>query len=866
MRKTSALLAYESAKNALANGLKRHNLSHRFKVYLRLAGAYLAVAFLFAAADTCVAADRSPLDSATTEATTVYVALRVNGLVQPLPIRVLLDETKHTLWLGEADLRALRLRLPTSAEPMMAVNERFHSLGNVVGARFEFDAATQSISIYVPATAFESDQSLSTSVSPATAQLHRGYSAFVTYDAYAEHTDSRTSSGGVFALAATTPLGSLSSTQFVASGINPSGDSGVRTGRLDTTFTIDSPDLLLSLRVGDFIANSANLTSPVRMGGIQLASNFVVRPGFVTYPMSTIGGQASLPSVAELFINGASAGAQNVAPGPFTINNVPLVNGAGEVTLVVRDVLGREKVVVSSFFGSSQLLAPGLSDYSLSIGKPRYHYGTDSFDYRGWVGSGFWRYGVSPHLTTSVNADLSKRVANVGTGITFLLPGLAEINASAAVSRTNFREMQLPPTGPAASDYGHALLVGADRRAPGYGFGARLRYESPSYRTVADGNAFVDGFSSNQLRREFNAYASLGLGSLGGLNANYVTQTKVLSTNPWSVAAGGATSTLRTGQLLSLGYNLPMGKAGQVAIGVSRSVERSRSDAKIESKNTSVFVNYFLPLDALHSISASSTRTDSTSRSDSSGGVPLRNISTSQLLTTQRSLPEGEGYGYKAQVGDGALLRLEGRAALPAATLGLDYAQSNGARGIRASASGAISTIDGDIYASRRITDSFVVVDTGGFSQVGVHLDNNFIGRTDASGRLFVPSVRAYQAHTISIDATDLPLSAEVDQTKLAIVTTRSGGAALKFSVRLSRGAQIRLHDELGTAIPAGAVATIGDRVFPIAQDGEAFLLGLEPSNELIVRVGSKGCRVQVSYLASNDPLPHLGMYVCQLQ
>lgn len=846
--------------------MKRHKLLHYVTVSLRRLGACLAFASLFAAANTSVAADQSPQKLALKEATTLYVALRVNGLAQPLPIRVLLDEKQQTLWLGEADMRSLRLRLPRSVEPMMVDGERFHSLGNVVDTRFEFDAATQSVSIHVPPTAFESDQSLTRVSSLATGQLHRGYAAFFTYDVYAERTDARTSAGGVFALAASTPLGSFNSTQFVAHGINLSGESGTRTGRLDTTFTIDSPERLLSLRVGDFIANGANLTSPVRVGGIQLASNFAVRPGFVTYPMSTIGGQAALPSVAELFINGTSAGTQNVAPGPFTINNVPLVNGAGEVRLLVRDVLGREQVVMSSFYGSSQLLAPGLSDYSLAIGKPRYHYGTESFDYRGWVGSGFWRYGVSPHVTTSINADLSKGVANVGAGLTLLLPGLAEINASAAASRMNFREMQSPLTDPAASAYGHALMVGADRRTRAYGFGARLRYESPSYRTVADGNAQNEGISSNRAKREFNAYASLSLGSLGGINASYVAQTKAVSTNPLFASEGGATSTLRTAQLVALGYNVSLGQAGQIAIGVSRSVDRTRSDAKSENRNTSVFVNYFLPLDNVHSVGLSSTRTDSTSRADNNGGVPLRNIATNHLLTAQRALPEGEGYGYRAQVGDGALLRLEGKAALRTATLGLDYAQGYGTRGIRASASGAISTVDGDIYASRRISDSFIVVDTGVFSQVGVYLDNNLVGRTNASGRLFVPSVRSYQPHTISIDATDLPLSAEVDQTKLEFMTTHSSGAALAFPLRQSRGAQIRLLDERGLAIPSGALATIADRTFPVAQDGEVFLLGLESSNELVVRVGNKGCRLRVAFLASNDLLPHLGTYVCQLR
>ena len=803
-----------------------------------------------------------PLDAGVAElskdplATPVYVALRLNDIAQVLTIAVLLDAKTRQLWLNEKDMQRMRLRLPKAVAPRTVDGQRYFSLANIAGATFEFDSPTQRVSVQVPAGAYDADQSL-TVVGMLPQPSQRGYSAYATYDVYAQRTRGATSAGGIFDVEAASPWGLLSATQFVARSATAVTTERTQVRRLDTTFTMDFPNRPMSVRFGDFVANSANGNGPSRIGGVQVASNFVITPGFVTYPTPTIGGQATLPSVAELFINGASIGRQAVAAGPFAINNVAAVSGLGEITLVVRDVLGREQVVVSSFYGSSQLLAPGLSDFSLAAGKLRYNYGTESNDYRDLVATGFWRYGVTSGITSSINAEVSKRVTNGGVGATFLVPGLAEASGAFLASRTKFDSGSESTT-----RSGQAFALGIDRLTQTCGVGARLRYASVFYRTVAEAGAEADGMIGSRIQKEFSVYGSASAGSLGSFTANYLTQVKY----PMLSAVGSQSFSLplaRTNtRVLSLAYNLPASRYGQFSIGGSISSERDRR----EPKNRVVFVNYFLPLGLLYSVAASSSRTETTNSSVALGQAPSNTSKTSHLLTLQRGLPEGEGYGFRAQVGNESLLRLEGTAAMRLATLGLEYSQSQGNQGVRVSASGAISLVAGAVSASRRIADSFVVVDAGGFPGVRVYLNNNLVGRTDNLGRLFIPSLRSYQAHTISIEANDLPMSAELDQAKLELVTARSTGTSLSFPVRKSSSAQLRLVDQLGVPIPAGSVVLLGARTFPVAQDGEVFLLGLQASNELNVRVGGTGCRVQVPFVASNHVIPHLGSFVCHVR
>ena len=58
-------------------------------------------------------------------------------------------------------------------------------------------------------------------------------------------------------------------------------------------------------------------------------------------------------------------------PGPFVIDRLPTVSGSGDVSVVVRDALGREQVMTQSFYTSATLLAAGLSQYSVNLGKIR---------------------------------------------------------------------------------------------------------------------------------------------------------------------------------------------------------------------------------------------------------------------------------------------------------------------------------------------------------------------------------------------------------------------------------------------------------------------------------------------------------------
>jgi outer membrane usher protein len=101
-----------------------------------------------------------------------------------------------------------------------------------------------------------------------------------------------------------------------------------------------------------------------QLGGLQLGSNFGLKPGWSSQSVPTLSGTAAAPSTVELYINDALRQTQQVGAGPFTIDNLQAPAGAAEARIVVRDILGRETVVVRPFFTSTQLLRDGCATTS----------------------------------------------------------------------------------------------------------------------------------------------------------------------------------------------------------------------------------------------------------------------------------------------------------------------------------------------------------------------------------------------------------------------------------------------------------------------------------------------------------------------
>ncbi len=77
-------------------------------------------------------------------------------------------------------------------------------------------------------------------------------------------------------------------------------------------------------------------------GACWFGTDFALQPYRITAPLPAFFGSATLPSDVELYVNGVRQYSGNVPAGPFQLNTIPNISGAGNAQVVLTDAaLGR---------------------------------------------------------------------------------------------------------------------------------------------------------------------------------------------------------------------------------------------------------------------------------------------------------------------------------------------------------------------------------------------------------------------------------------------------------------------------------------------------------------------------------------------
>ena len=752
--------------------------------------------------------------------------------ILPLEVRVngapsgnwALIESEGMLYAPEDAFEEWRLNRREEAKPITHRGQTWYALGAVPGYQSQLNFANQSIDLVFSPSAFAatrlaSDAAEKIPLNPSVPAL------FFNYDL--NYSQSRFTAVGS---TATRDLGALTEAGF-------SGNWGVLTSsfvgrnlvshdptlkpswrRLETTFTRDIPDSKLTLRIGDANTRAGIGSRGVYFGGVQLTRNFALAPGFVTQPIPVIQGTSSAPSTVELYVNDALRQTSNVPTGPFAIDNFPLLTGGGNVRMVVRDVLGRETVIVQPFFSHSSLLEKGLTDWSVELGAVRESLGTSNADYGQRFASGLLRYGLTKETTGELSGQLSDDTQTIGWGLNMALPFQMLGYASLAASRNK------------ATGSGYEWGLGAEYTHLQHGFNGRVGGASRDYRQL--------GFSATTLPAKQESalnysYSSERLGSLGmGL---------------------AKISSYTTGDILtaSANYSMRIGEKSTVSISATRAF-----GSGVAAPATSIGLSLNIPLE--NRISSSTSVNHRAGQLDAYTSVsqgPAGELGTGwRALAGSRS---GQGYAEAGVYHQASKALLTG-----------DISAASNQQSLRLGLQSALVLIDGQLHTSRRVQDSFAIVEVPGYAGISVGFQGNVQGRTDASGRAFLPRLQSHQRNSIRLDASELPISAEIDNLEQITVPASRSGVKVVFPVRTGRAALLKIVFSDGEPAPAGAeIELVGDKQeFFVARRGEAFITGLQPRNTLKLKHNGGFCNLTVDLPLENksDDILRLGPYRCE--
>jgi outer membrane usher protein len=742
-----------------------------------------------------------------------------------------------TLAARRSELRDLGFQIPND---ITTGSDGLVALSALPGLTWRIDETTQTL--YVTAA---DDLLLPTLLqiagrSHAATIAESGTGATLNYDIADTTVSGRNSAAGQFDLRAFSPWGVASSGLLAYAGGGPNGPGTTSAVRLDSTYTFSDPDTLLRYRLGDVISGGLSWTRPVRLGGAQVITDFSMRPDLVTFPLPSLSGSAAVPSTVDVLVNGSRLLSQQVQPGPFALPQLPVVTGAGTVSMTLTNALGQQVVQTLPFYASAALLSPGQQALSAQMGALRRNWGLVSNDYGDFAASATWRRGLSSAVTVEASAEGTAGTLMSGAGVVVNVGNFAILNAAAAAS-----------TGSAGT--GTQFSVGVSRQSTVFSFGASVTAADHNFRDVAS----MSGDPVPQL--QINASAGLSMGRFGSVGIAYAGIDLGTTPSPISVyvppgsfiagntSAGGIVNFQQAQHthILSASYSISIHDMSVYVTGFHDFAN---------SNSNGVMVGLVIPTGTRSSVGASV--------GSGSGS------SYAQVQAQQSPVVIGDwGYQVDGSFGNPGHTFAQAQYKSPWALLsaGADHIAQQ--TSLRLESQGAVSLADYGLFASNTINDSFGVVDTNGLPHVHVTDENLDVGTTDSAGRLLVPDLRSFEVNHIAIDPADLPPDVSIDSLTREVRPQDRSAVVIKFALKNNHGALLQLVNEAGTPIAIGSSATLratGTAV-PVGYDGNAYVQGLEPHNELdVVQLDGGQCSVAFDYHPVPGDIPKIGPLTCR--
>ncbi len=582
-----------------------------------------------------------------------------------------------------------------------------------------------------------------------------------------------------------------------------------------TSIILDQRERLRRWTIGDSLVPVRSLGSGMLIGGVRVAREYGLNPYFVQFPTLGLSGTTLTPSTVEVYVNDRLVSRSQVAPGAFTIANVPMPNGSNDTRVVVRDAFGREQQMAAAYYMSTTALARGLQDYDYSVGYPRLGGTGDNWTYGGLSALARHRYGFTDRVTAGFEAEADGRGMSVGPTFNFRLH-TGELELAAAASR--FR-----------SQSGVAFSATYVRTGRWLSVSARVRSMSAGYSNLT--------LWRPEDRMKVEAAGNVGaqIGSRLALSLQQAVS---------DAYVGGVTSHT------SLIGSFSVARATSVFVNASWSRQSGQDQ-------NSVYGGISVAL-------GPRTNASAWAHAGSAGGGASAEV--------QRSLPLGNGIGYRARTALGGTSQAEGmvEAQGPYGRYEAGQELLDGETAGYASVAGGLVVIGGGVHPTRPVNESYALVRVPEVGGVRTYLNNQEIGRTNRHGDTLMSNLLPYYANRVAISDQDVPFDRDIEQVERSIAPPYRGGALVVFRAdeRRTVTGTVVLEVNGQTVLPAlGEFAvSVGNRSVssPIGRDGEFYLENLPAGRHpAVVLFNNVTCQVTLDVPVSAAPVVRVGVVRC---
>jgi outer membrane usher protein len=545
--------------------------------------------------------------------------------------------------------------------------------------------------------------------------------------------------------------------------------------------------------------------------------------------MPDLAGSVMTSSDIEVYQNGFLKSRYHVPPGQFRIEDLPVsAIGVGQYDVVIRDAFGRETSLAETFYLGRSLLRPGLHAYNYGLGLQREITFEGDPQYGDPALVGQHRYGLRRWVTVGANLEASPEVHAAGVTADFQVRRYGVINFGASFG-------------------------GGEEGSGGAGYLA-YSYNNRRFSTNLFLRSFSDGYTNLQRERLTDPAMFEGVLRLSLRAARFTS----LSLSMAQTETVGGTATFRPGVTLTQRLSS--------MLNLVATYERQRMELPganpVDDNVVFLGLHLFLPqrisVDVTHASDSNSSR---------------------QTLTARRNIPLQEGYGYRVSVERSSFdgfddeLRPSGYVVYngPVGSYRGEYDQLGGSPTWRVGTAGSLSMVDGSLFASRPLQQSFAVVQAGNVKGIRVNYNGEPAGKTRRDGKLLVPNLRSYEVNKLSINQEDLPLDYSAEDYERDVIPPPRSGAVVDFGLERLRAIYGRLVLRDGDeTVPLEhmrlAIAGIpADLSWRSGLDGEFYLENIpEGSHELLGAVEgvSYSCLLEVPITL--ESMTDLGEVMCE--
>jgi outer membrane usher protein len=214
--------------------------------------------------------------------------------------------------------------------------------------------------------------------------------------------------------------------------------------RRGTRLVYDMPEDALRIRAGDVTPEFAGLQTSPDLLGISAGKNYSqLQPSKSIRPTGAQSFRIERPSTVDILIGAALVRRLRLGPGIYNLSDLPLQAGANDIKLVIEDDTGARRTLEFTAFSGYELLAPGVSEWSISAGvksldngiadyanattpagytvvnKSSSHsfYGQRDYYFDQPAATAFYRRGVTDGVTAQADIQADNLVTMAGAGL-----------------------------------------------------------------------------------------------------------------------------------------------------------------------------------------------------------------------------------------------------------------------------------------------------------------------------------------------------------------------------------------------------------------------------------------------------------------